>query len=285
MKNIGVNINDSKDPSSKILNFIMDSIYNIIGKINIKVFRNCEGLDKDENSKLDLVISLGGDGTILRTARKLVKYQIPILGVNIGNLGFLTEVESSEIINALIYLNNGDFYVENRMMLQCIVQNKNKKNEFDALNDVVLSKGTLARIVKYSIFIDEIFYTTFISDGVIVSTPTGSTAYALSAGGPIIYPTLDLISVTPICPHSLETRTIVLDSKSKIKIKINKKYESVYLTVDGQESIEIDDEDEIIVTSSTSICRLIKLNNNNNYFSVLRKKMASRNKDCEGELK
>lgn len=283
MKNIGVNINSSKDPDNKILNYIVNSIYSIMGSVNVKVFKDSEGLDAEENQKIDLIISLGGDGTILRTARELAKHQIPILGVNIGHLGFLTEVDSSDILTALNCLNKGEYYVEDRMMLRCEAKNESIRYEFDALNDIVLSKGTLARIVKYGIFIDNLFYTTFISDGVIVSTPTGSTAYSLSAGGPIIYPTLDLISVTPICPHSLETRTVVLDSRSEIKARINKKYESVYLTIDGQESIELNEIDEIIVTSSPYKCRLVKLKNNN-YFNILRKKMASRIKDCEGEL-
>lgn len=282
MKNIGINVNSSKDPDYKITNYIIDNIYSIMKDVDVKVFRDSDGLDSKENNKFDLVISLGGDGTILSTARKLIKHQIPILGVNIGHLGFLTEVESSDVLASLNCLFKGEFFIEDRMMLRCIATNKISKYEFDALNDIVLSKGTLARIVKYNTFIDDVFYTTFISDGVIVSTPTGSTAYSLSAGGPIIYPTLDLISVTPICPHLLETRTVILDSKSKIKIKINKKYESVYLTVDGQESIELDEMDEIVVTSSPYKCKLVKLKNNN-YFNILRKKMASRIKDCEGE--
>lgn len=279
MKNIGININTSKDLDGKILTNIKKTIYNTIKDAKLSFFKDAIGLINTD-IKLDLLISLGGDGTMLRAARELAAKEIPILGVNIGNLGFLTEVESTEFPSAIKALYEGEYFIENRMMLSCDITNNYEKKTFLALNDIVLAKGTLSRIVKYDINIDNKFYTTFISDGVIVSTPTGSTAYSLSAGGPLIYPTLNLISITPICPHSLGVRTTVIDSNSKILINRKKQREKVFLTVDGQEAIELNEMDNVEITMSNLKCRLVKLNNYD-YFTILRKKITSRTKECE----
>lgn len=279
MENIGINTNTSKDLDGKILDNIIKTIYNTIAGAKLSFYKDAIGLNNPD-IKLDLVISLGGDGTMLRAARELASKGTPILGVNIGNLGFLTEVESTEFPLAIKALHEGNYFIENRMMLSCDITNSHKKKSFLALNDIVLAKGTLSRIVKYDIVIDNKFYTTFISDGVIVSTPTGSTAYSLSAGGPLIYPTLSLISITPICPHSLGVRTTVIDSNSKIQINREKQREKVFLTVDGQEAIEIKEMDNVEITMSNLKCRLVKLNNYD-YFTILRKKITSRTKECE----
>lgn len=281
MKNIGININSSKDLDGKILDNITKTIYNTIKEAKLFFFKDAIDLNKSD-IKLDLVISLGGDGTMLRAARELAAKGTPILGVNIGNLGFLTEVESTEFPSAIKALKEGDYFIENRMMLSCEISNDYERKTFLALNDIVLAKGTLSRIVKYDINIDNKFYTTFISDGVIVSTPTGSTAYSLSAGGPLIYPTLNLISITPICPHSLGVRTTVIDSNSKILINRKKQREKVFLTVDGQEAVELNEIDKVEITMSNLKCRLVKLNNYD-YFTILRKKITSRTKECEAD--
>ena len=279
MKNIGININTSKDLDGKILDAIRKDIYNTIKDAKLSFFKDSIGLNQTDLN-LDLVISLGGDGTMLRVARELAPKGIPILGVNIGNLGFLTEVESTEFHSAMKSLYEGDYFIENRMMLSCDIVNNCETKTFLALNDIVLAKGTLSRIVKYDIIIDKKFYTTFVSDGVIISTPTGSTAYSLSAGGPLIYPTLNLISITPICPHSLGVRTTVIDSNSKILINRKTQREKVFLTVDGQEAFELNEMDEVKITMSNFKCKLIKLNTYD-YFSILRKKITSRTKECE----
>lgn len=229
MKNIGININKIKDNQGIILDSLINIINRIMIQTNIKIFNNTESLDEKFVKDLDFIISLGGDGTLLGTAREIAKYGIPILGVNIGNLGFLTEVESSEFEYAINRIKNKQYRIEERMMLNCSVKRGEKEKSFLCLNDTVLSKGTLARMVNYDIYIDNMFYSSFTADGVIVSTPTGSTAYSLSAGGPIIFPTLKLISITPICPHSLGMRTIVVDSKSKINIYIKKSMKVFFL--------------------------------------------------------
>lgn len=281
MNKIGININTSKDISGKILNFIKECIFNEDSSINVKIFKDCYGLESIQPNDFDVIIVLGGDGTILSTARVLCKYDIPILGVNTGHLGFLTEVEMDEVSFAIKSLFNGEYSVENRIMLKCTLNDNLGKNYY-ALNDVVISKGILARILTYEILIDEKHYMEFTADGVIISTPTGSTAYSLSAGGPIIYPTLKLISITPICPHSLGFRTIVIDSSSNICIIIKKKYESVFLTLDGQESVKLSDTDKVNVSDSIFQCKLIKLNNYD-YFDILRKKITLRTDEYEGE--
>ena len=281
MRNIGININTEKANNSNILSSIENSIKNRVIEPNIKVFKDTLGMDENSIKDLDFMISLGGDGTLLGTAREVSRYGIPLFGVNIGNLGFLTEVESSDFDDAISSISNGSYKIEERIMLECTIENSKSKKKYICLNDAVLSKGTLARMAKYDIYIDEKFYSSFTADGVIVSTPTGSTAYSLSAGGPIMYPNLKLMSITPICPHSLGVRTIVIDGNSKVDINIKKRYESIFLTVDGQQSLEIMEDDKITVSMSSWKCKLIKLQNYD-YFNILRRKITSRTKECEG---
>lgn len=272
MKNIGININSSKFIDKEVIDNIIYKIKKNIKDANIKIYTNCSGLKSMESGENDFIIALGGDGTILSTARAIAPYEIPILGINMGNLGFLTSVESLDLDAAIENLSKGKFHIEDRMMLQCEVVNEKNKKTYSCLNDVVISKGTLSRIFKYDIFINDKFYTSFKSDGVIISTPTGSTAYALSAGGPIIYPTLDVMLLTPICPHSMQMRSIILESKSEISILIDKRNESAFLTVDGQKSIELDKREKITIKQYDVKCKLIKIDGYD-YFEVLRKKI------------
>lgn len=281
MKNIGINVNKEKDIDGNILKFVKDTIRNINSDTNIKIFKDSKDLHKIKLNELDFIISLGGDGTLLGTAREVAKSNIPILGVNIGNLGFLTEVVSTDFAYAINSIENGNFRVEDRIILNCKVENEGEINNYIGLNDIVVSKGTLARMARYEIYIDNKYYSSFTADGVIISTPTGSTAYSLSAGGPIMYPTLKLLSITPICPHSLGVRTLVVDGNSKIDIAIKRKFESVFLTVDGQQSFELKEKDKLEVSMSPLICRLIKLDNYD-YFDILRRKITLRTKECEG---
>ena len=282
MKNIGININTTKDNDGKISKYVKDIISKYIDDTNIFIFKDSIGLENIKYNYLDIIIALGGDGTILRTSRNLNNCNIPIMGVNIGNLGFLSSVELQGFENAMKRFIEDDYYVEDRMMLNCTLPCRGESEEYTALNDIVVSKGTLARVVKYELHIDNKFYIDFTGDGLIISTPTGSTAYSLSAGGPIIYPNLDVIAVTPICPLSLSMRTIVLDSKSKIAINIKCEHESIFLTLDGQRAIKLNNYEKILVCVSNKKCRLVKFNDYN-YFDVLRKKIISRTTDCEGE--
>ncbi|HEY8892468.1 MAG TPA: NAD(+)/NADH kinase [Clostridium sp.] len=282
MKSIGININTTKDKDGKISEYVKNIVNKYIDDKNIFIFKDAIGLQNIKYDHLDIIIALGGDGTILRTSRNLNNPNIPILGVNIGNLGFLSSVEMLEFESAMKRFIEDDYYVEDRIMLNCNLPNRGESENYTALNDIVVSKGTLARVVKYVIYINNKFYINYTGDGLIISTPTGSTAYSLSAGGPIIYPNLDVIALTPICPLSLSLRTIVLDCKSEIAISIKCEHESIFLTLDGQRVIELNNFEKIVVSVSNIKCRLVKFNDYN-YFDILRKKIISRTIDCEGE--
>lgn len=274
---IGINVNSKKDKDGKILDRIKKLLYDSFKDIDIIVYKDAVGLETAKDKDIEFIISLGGDGTILGTQRKIAGLDIPILGINMGNLGFLTGAELSDLKKAVEFLKSGKYYIEDRMMLKCDarVSGSDSYRSFEALNDMVLSKGTLARITCYDMYIDKKYYNTYNADGIIVSTPTGSTAYSLSAGGPIIYPTLNILSVTPICPHSLGARTIILDGTSSIELKLKNSIESNYLTVDGQLSYELDDNYFIKITSSDKKCKLVKFYNYD-YFKVLRDKFTNK---------
>lgn len=277
MNSIGINVNTKKDPDGKILDYVTSILYQEFKGIKVKVFNDSMQIKGAVNEARDLMIVLGGDGTILSTSREIAQFGIPIFGVNFGHLGFLTEVEAIEFREGIREIFKGNYFIEERMMLNCSVNGVNSSQNI-ALNDVVIAKGTLSRIAKYDIEIDENYYTSFAADGIIISTPTGSTAYSLSAGGPIIYPNLNLVSITPICPHSMGIRTLILDGNSKISIKVRDNNEEIYLTFDGQVSLKLKEANEIRISSSKFKCKLIKLNNYN-YFDILRKKLLSQTSD------
>lgn len=280
MKNIGININSTKDKklTKKVSGFITENIK----KLNVKIYNDLLDFTDEEAKKTEMMISLGGDGTILSTSKIISKYGIPILGINLGHLGFLTSAEISELGDCMDKLVRGKFYIEDRTMLECRVEYENQIKSYYSLNEVVLSKKTLARILEYSIYIDDKFYTNITADGIIISTPTGSTAYSLSAGGPIVYPTMNLMQITPICPLSIGIRTMILPSSSNIKVNLKEKHETAYLTLDGQNSFEINNLHNIIIKEAPFKCKLVRIQGYD-YFKVLRKKIISRTKECEDE--
>lgn len=225
--------------------------------------------------KVDCTISLGGDGTFLRGARLMAPYGIPVLGINMGTLGFLTELEVSEIDNALDKLICGQYYLEDRMMLEAkLLRNNEIIDAFVGLNDVVINKGPLARLNTLEIFMENDFITTYQADGVIISSPTGSTAYSLSAGGPIVYPEVDIIIITPICPHTLQNRPMVVPSDRSMRILISNQQSDSMLTIDGQNSVELYNGDEIVIRKASYNTRLIRITGQD-FFSVLREKLRA----------
>lgn len=274
MKTIGINVNTNKDTGGRILESIIQRVKENYKDVDIRVYKDSKGLDKEDTANLEAIIVLGGDGTILKASRFLAKYDVPILGINIGHLGFLTEVESSNFHFAIEMILSGNYQIEERKMIQCKIDYEDCSKVFYALNDIVVAKDVIGRAVKYKIDIDDNYYTTFISDGLIVSTPTGSTAYSLSAGGPIIYPTLDVICLTPICSHSLVMRSIVLSGDSNIRVTMERKFTNVHLAIDGQEVINLHNINHVDIYSSPYKCKLIKLKGeHSDYFSILRKKL------------
>jgi len=282
MKNIGIAINPSKDKDNEILNMVIKKFTEKFKVKDIVVFSSFD-IEKQDLNDIDLLVVLGGDGTLLGIARTLNdSFKAPILGINIGNLGFLSSVDIYDIDGALDKLEQGKYKVAERMMLNCKIQSGNNKEELKALNDVVLARGTLSRMVKFKIFVDGKIYSTFKGDGLIIATPTGSTAYSFSAGGPFIYPDLELITITPICPHTKSMQTIVLKADSVIEIYTDHEEEKVYLTVDGQKAINVNHETSIKVSKNEKNVKLL-LFDDYDYFKVLRSKILNNSKECDGE--
>ena len=282
MNNIGIAINPSKDKENKILNMIIRKFKEKFNLKNIFVF-NSFNIDQQELGDLDLLVVLGGDGTLLGIARALSEdFNGAILGINIGNLGFLSSTEISDIDDALTKLKHGKYKIVDRMMLSCSAQSNDKVETFSALNDMVLARGTLSRMVKFNVFVDGKMYSTFKGDGLIVATPTGSTAYSFSAGGPFIYPDLEVITITPICPHTKSMQTIVLKSDSIIEIYAENEEEKIYLTVDGQKAIEVNQKSSVKVSKNIKSVKLL-LFDDYDYFKLLRTKILNNSRECGGE--
>ena len=224
-------------------------------------------------SLVDMIVVLGGDGTMLNVARLVCERGVPILGVNLGGLGFITEVQKEEVCNAMDKTLSGEYSIEDRMMLTAHIHRPGEKiAEYTVLNDVVINKGALARIIDLETYINKAYVTIFKADGLIVSTPTGSTAYSLSAGGPVLYPTLDCIILTPICPHTLTNRPTVLPDDVLIEIILKSVSEDVFLTLDGQVGFSLRKDDVVEIKRSPFKTRLI-IPFERDYFQILRTKL------------
>jgi len=235
---------------------------------------NIPGFSRKEIPDLvDVVLVLGGDGTMLNVSRLVAEKGIPILGINLGSLGFITEVPRDEIFDVVDKMLSGGCAIEERLMLSAaILRNGERISEYTVLNDVVINKGALARIIDLETNINSSYITTFKADGLIISTPTGSTAYSLSAGGPILYPTLGSIVLTPICSHTLTNRPIVLPDDFKIEIIIKSLSEDVFLTLDGQVGFSLRIGDVIEVNKADYKVKLL-VPAKRDYFKVLRTKL------------
>ena len=282
MKRIGFAINSSKDKDNKILDMVIKKFRDRFKLEDIFVF-NAYDMEIQNLTSVDLLIVLGGDGTLLGIARALNEtFHSPILGINIGNLGFLTSIDISDIDVALDKIEEGKYNIAERMMLNCRVESQEHKEDIRALNDVVIARGTLSRMVKFTIYVDGKIYSTFKGDGLIIATPTGSTAYSFSAGGPFIYPDLELISITPICPHTKSMQTIILNGNSVIEVCADHEDENIYLTVDGQKSIKVDGDTSIKLSKNNKNVKLL-LFDDYDYFKVLRSKVLNNSKECDGD--
>lgn len=221
----------------------------------------------------DLLVVLGGDGTFLSAVRHIGGLEIPVLGVNLGALGFLTEIAAGELFTTLDVLLAGKGVVEKRMTLKGeIVRGGQVMESFNVLNDVVFSKGALARISELEVWADGLFLTLYRADGLIVSTPTGSTAYSLSAGGPIVHPTLPAIVLSPICPHAMSHRPIILGPGSMVEVRLKEMNGEVFVTLDGQWGVALEQNDVVRVFRSPSSVLIVRAPDRD-YFSLLRSKL------------
>lgn len=267
MNKIGIFSTHHKDPQGKLSAEVHKELKEHFPQMDIKEIQS-----KEEVRGLDLLLVLGGDGTLLSAARLSYGLEVPLLGVNIGTMGFMTGTDLENLKEAIIKINGGKYTVDDRMMLKTTMHCAKGDKTFYGLNDVVIHKGALANIIYFEMFVDENFATSYRGDGLIMTTPTGSTAYNLSAGGSIMYPTVEVIGVTAICPHTFGIRNLVLSSHQEVKIKITKSNESYFLSVDGQENLEIT-EDAVITTKKAKYpCKVLRLDNYD-YFDVLRQKL------------
>jgi NAD+ kinase len=235
---------------------------------------NWKSVGRDEMPPhVEMMIVLGGDGTLLSVGRQVWNRNIPILGVNLGGLGFLTEITLDELYSVLEKVLQDDFEINERETLKAGVIRRGKRiAEFIVLNDAVINKGALARIIDLETTINGEYLSTFRSDGLIISTPTGSTAYNLSAGGPIVYPSLHTIIITPICPHTLTIRPIIIPDDVKIRALLKSRDEEVTLTLDGQQGFTLKFEDVVEVGKAEGRILLIK-SPYRHYFELLREKL------------
>ena len=233
-----------------------------------------KSLTRNEMSgQVDLIVVLGGDGTLLATARALNRKPVPLLAVNLGGLGFLTVITREELFATLELVLAGNLRSERRVQIEAdIVRADEVIASYLALNDAVLNKGAIARVLDFDVWIDNKFISTYKSDGLIVSTPTGSTAYSLAAGGPVIIPSVAAFIVTPICAHTLTNRPIVLPDSAIIEVAVKSQRESVYLTVDGQVGIALRSDDTVRIKKAASHVELIQ-SPHKSYFEILRQKL------------
>ncbi|MDR6224639.1 NAD(+)/NADH kinase [Desmospora profundinema] len=223
--------------------------------------------------RVNLVFVLGGDGTLLGVARQLATQQIPILGFNLGHLGFLSEAEPDSLSSAVDRVLSGDYTIEHRLMLDAeVVRDGRTLEKSVALNDVGIAKGSFSRMITSTVFMDGDYLGTYSGDGMIVSTPTGSTAYSLSCGGPIVWPGVPCILLTPICPHTLTSRPMVLPAECVLEIKVSATHRDLGLTIDGQLGYRLKVDDIIRVRASRSVTSLIKWKERT-FFEVVRKKL------------
>ncbi len=227
----------------------------------------------DLPAQSDLLVVLGGDGTLLSMARLVGDLGVPILGVNLGGLGFLTATAEAELIPTVEALFRGEMLVEDRMMLAAQVRRGEERfTEHVALNDVVITKSAMSRIITLAVSVEGQYATGYRADGLIISTPTGSTAYCLSAGGPIVYPTMDAVVLTPICSHTLTNRPIVLPARLPIEVTLLTGQQEVMLTLDGQVGVALREGDVVEVRQAASRIRLVR-DPRRHFFSVLRTKL------------
>jgi NAD+ kinase len=266
-------------PSTPELKDVFYDMKNLFESHNIEVFIDSisggmidvMGQDFDTLcQKCDILVSIGGDGTLISVVRRSYKYQLPVLGVHAGKLGFLADLALEDMSEFVKLLRDGEFRIDERAVLEATIKTKDSVDTIYAFNDIVLTRPSISKMIRIETLVDDRAFNTYYGDGVIVSTPTGSTAYNLSAGGPVLFPLTNVFSLTPICPHSLTQRPVVLPGHFSIDMKTPDK--SALLIVDGQDMHEFGNGDTISINLAKNPARLIH-KKEFNYFDVLKEKL------------
>ena len=241
-------------------------------ELNVQAFDVVDYPRSEIGFHCDVIIAFGGDGTMLSTARDVSHTQIPILGVNLGRFGFLAEVSVEELFRQIDRIATGDFTVESRMALEARVFQEEKERRFYAFNDVVMDRYSSSRTILIDTYIDNDYLNTYNADGIIISSPTGSTAYNLSAGGPLLAPELEALIVTPICSHSLSQRPLIIHPEHTIKIRARSEGRKMLFTADGQDALRVSEKNTIEVRKSPYPVKLLKFSGKS-FYEVLRTKL------------
>jgi NAD+ kinase len=279
LKSVGIVSKPSKPELARILPHLLEWLdqheYNVvIDRETASFVGDREVVDRENITarSLDYVIVLGGDGTLLSAARVVAKAGVPILGVNLGTLGFLTEVPAAELYPSLEAVHEGRYEMDSRSLVHCdLVREGKSVVSYDALNDVIVNKVSIARLASLDLYIDGIFVSNYKADGMIVATPTGSTAYSLAAGGPILMPSVEAFVVNPVSPHSLTHRALVVRDSSEIIIAVSIDHEEAYLSIDGQVGMPLQSGDRVVCRKSEYKVKLLRISKT--FFDVLRTKL------------
>ncbi|MBE6106639.1 NAD(+)/NADH kinase [Anaerovibrio lipolyticus] len=286
MKTIAIYPNINKDESAQVMERIRSYFADKQDRVRIVMSRsiaemfNCPeyGIDDLDNEPIDLGLSIGGDGTLLGVCRKLYTRKIPACGINIGRVGFLTDIELTELESRLDNLLNGEYQVVERTVISgSVLSQGNRRMLGHAINDVVIGKGGLSRMLSLSVRIDDTMINDYKADGVIVSTATGSTAYSLSAGGPIVNPSVPALLITPICPHTLDARPMIIPDDEEVQIYIAAVHQDIQMTFDGQESFQLLPGDVVYIRKGKNPARIIKFGDKN-YYDTLKSKLWGNSK-------
>lgn len=279
MENIAIIVNTQK---KEYVKYIDKVIAKLKGRVNIYLSDECD--INDDSVKMmpyqelfrvaDCVLVMGGDGTIIRASSGCVKNNIPILGINIGRIGFMADIEPESIDFAIDALLNGEYRTEKRIMIKAEIKKNGKTVSVShALNDIVISKSLGSKLIGVNLYTDNELVNRYISDGIIIATPTGSTGYSISAGGPVVDPSMDLYVATPICAHMLSVRSAILSTDKDIKIELDKEYgeNKAVVSADGELKEEIINGDEVIISRSEYELKLIKIGEQSFYDTLLKK--------------
>lgn len=261
---------NSADTAKKIADYLKTKNVRVFAPSPFYESIQVEKLNDSKSEKIDFLISLGGDGTIIRLAHQYRDLDAPILGVNLGHLGFMADIPQSNIHPSLDEFLNGNYTIEKRLMLAGKTENG---EESLAMNDIVIHRGSNPSLIELTIYVDDLYLNTFQADGLVIATPNGSTAYSLAAGGPILTPALEAIVITPISPHTITNRPIVLKPKTHLRIEYNSPYEHVDVVCDGLDKQRLTNKNSYTISISDRTFKLVNLNQRD-YFSTLREKLG-----------